>query len=681
MHIHKPLRAARAATLGAVTLAVTMVFGSGVAAAAAPTDPAGGANPVAPHFYNGNVSAIRGAGSDTTLFLMQRLSDLYTGAGLYGCTLNSSAGQTLYNSSDPASSSGNEEVYCQANQNIATTDVTDNWDRTEVYEGVDDIGGTPGAQQLCGSLTTPLPVDFARGTKPAPAIGGCPDVDTGYAKDGVPAIDYSLNPSTYGTSTFSGYDSVNGGNIGPVASGWLPGDPTGGPYNGTGLSDISNVDNGGGGDSTAYRLWCASDLATGPAARITDWGQLSNLGPNLEIVDVTTTSGSATASLTGTGPAPSFPSAIAAGQSVSGPGIPGGTTVSSVSGTGLILSQSATVSSSTATLTFNIGTVIAQDSGAPIGLPIRLIGVNTGSGIESTFAAFANSNVTGGGCASNMNAHSPGDPNPSTAPSPNSAHIALQNNSDQIDQFAQSDFPNPDYVDQAIEASTTIYIESNGVFNTSPYAGAVTINGNSSSGSKLSENGGILPTAANLLSDAYPTAITLRNIYRSDTVRASTAGFLNWICDGNVNFHKATDNSTGKNFDNEIGTDISTSFGFPRLTDESVAATVSTPADGIAAPNNECAATLPVSTIAGSATVSLSAGGNFPPDIVPAGNLPAPFNNVTVGGAGLPSGDYVLSGGGTPTLTLNAVATATASNVNVTFSGVPPVTALGNSQS
>jgi len=648
------------------------------AAAAGPADPPGGASPVAPHFYNGNVEAIRGAGSDTTLFLMQRLSDLYTGAGLYGCTLNSSAGQTLYNSSDPAASASNEEFFCQAGQNVATTDVTDNWSRTEVYEGVDDIGGTPGAQQLCSALPTPLPVDFARGTKPAPPIGACPDVDTGYAKDGVPAIDYSFNPSTYGTSTFSGYDSVNGGTIGPVASGWLPGDPTDGPYNGTALKDISDADNGGGAASTAYRLWCTPDTVTGPEAKISDWGQLTNLGPNLEIVDVTTTSGSATVTLSGTGPVSSFPLALTGGQGVSGSGIPGGTTVQSVSATSLQLSQAATATSTVATLTFAIGTALAADSGVPIGLPIRLIGVNAGSGIESVFASFANSGVGGGGCASNMNAHAPGDPNPTTAPSPNSAHIALQNSSDQIDQFAQSDFPSPDYVDQAIEASTTIYIESNGVFNTNPYAGEVTIDGSLYSGSKLTLNGGILPTTANLLSDAYPTAITLRNIYRADTVRASTAGFLNWICDGNVNFHKGTDNSTGRNYDTELATDITTASGFPRLTDESVAATVSTPADGIPAPNNECVATMPVTTTAGSTTVTLTSGGNFPPDITSAGSLPAPFTNVTVSGAGLPPGDYVVTGGGTSTLTLNSAATATGTGVSVVFNGVPPVTAVGD---
>ena len=98
MHKHKSrLRShlARAAAIGFAGLTASLVVGAGVASAATPPDPTGGANPVAPHFYNGNVEGIRDSGSDTTFFMMQRIGDLYTGAGLYGCTLNSSAGQTL----------------------------------------------------------------------------------------------------------------------------------------------------------------------------------------------------------------------------------------------------------------------------------------------------------------------------------------------------------------------------------------------------------------------------------------------------------------------------------------------------------------------------------------------------------------------------------------------------------
>ena len=266
----------------------------------------------------------------------------------------------------------------------------------------------------------------------------------------------------------------------------------------------------------------------------------------------------------------SFPSTVASGDAVSGSGIPSGTTISSVTGGTATLSNAAT---STATNNLRITTAgaLAVGQGAPIGISIRVMGINTAAGIESTFASFAESGVSGGGCSSNMNTNDASDPNPVTATGTNATpHIALQNNSDQVDEFAIGDFPSPDYVDQAIEAATTLLVESNGVVNTNPYAGAVTIDGTSFSGSKVEENGAS-PTTASLLQNTYPTAITLFNVFLTNTIRASTGGFLNWICDGNTNFSKGLDNSTGLNFDAELSTLISTTYGFPRLTDESAA--------------------------------------------------------------------------------------------------------------
>jgi hypothetical protein len=666
MHKHKSrLRShlARAAAIGFAGLTASLVVGAGVASAATPPDPTGGANPVAPHFYNGNVEGIRDSGSDTTFFMMQRIGDLYTGAGLYGCTLNSSAGQTLYNSSDPASTTANEEFFCASGANTSTTDTNDNWDRTEVTEGVDDVGSGAGQNQLCSALSTPLTVDFARSSKPSTGACGT-EVQTGYAKDGVPIVDYPINPDVYGTSTTAPYSSLNGGVVGDVAHGWLPGDNPAGPYSGTTLGNISNV---GGAASTAYRLWCATD-----STRITDWGQLTNLGPNIDLADVSESSGSPT--ITGLlGPS----SDLASGDAVSGSGIPSGTTVSSVSGSTLTLSNSATASG-TVDLTVTLSSALTAGNGYPIGIPIRIVGVNTASGTEATFASYAESGVSGGGCSSNMDTDAALDPNPVTATGDNStAHIALENNSDQLDLFAKGDFPNPDYVDQAIEVATSLYIESNGVINTNPYAGASTIDVTSYAAQKVEENGSS-PTTSSELTNSYPTARTLFNIYLSNTVRASTGGFLNWICDSNTNFSKGLDNSTGLNFDAEMGTLISTTFGFPRLTDESSAPATSTPADNIAAPNNTCAASLPVNTTSGSDTITL-ASGTFPPDIVNAGGLVG-GGNVGVTNADFPAGTTVVSGAGTGTLTLSANATATGTGVSTVFAGVPAVTSVANPQ-
>ena len=681
-------RMAQAATIAAAALSAATIIGAGVgvASAATPGDPTGGANPVAPHFYNGNVEGIRGTGSDTTFFMMQKISDLYTGAGLYGCTLNTGSGVTLYNSSDPTSSSANAESFCESGQNQSTTDINDNWDRTEVTEGVDDVGSGAGQAQLCGSTPSPLAVDFARSSKPAGTA--CSTLaQAGYAKDGVPIIDYPVDPNTYGTSTTAPYSSINGGVVGPVASGWLPGDPTAGPYTGTALADIDNTDNGGGNNSTAYRLWCASTPSGNPVtstSQITDWGALTNLGPNLLIYNASVSGTGVTISNTVDGV---FANTVAAGDAVSGAGVPSGTTVSSVSGNSLTLSNSAPTA--TENLRITTSGTLATGQGMPIGVPIRLMGVNTSSGTESTFALYANSGggTTSGNCASNMNPNAALDPNPVTKTGSNAtAHVALENDSDQIDQFAIGDFPSPDFVDQAIEVATTLYIESNGVFNTNPYSAAATINGTSYSGNKLEEDGSST-TTPNLLQNHYPTARTLFNIYRTDTIRASAAGFLNWICDSNTNFSKGLDNTSGLNFDGELTTVIGSVYGFPRLTDTTAAPAISTPADGQAAPNNSCAASLPVSSTSGSTSITLTGGGNFAADITNAGglaggnsSLSGSPNDVGIVSADFPAGTFVVSGAGTSTLTLSQAATATGTSESTVFTGVPAVTSVGSSQ-
>jgi hypothetical protein len=500
-------RLAVAGSAGLMAMIASLGAGVGVAAAA-PADPASG---VAPQFYNGKVNAIRNSGSDTTFFVMQKIDDLYTSAGLYGCTLNVGGETSLYNNSFLPSTSSNASDYCVSGGNIDTTDTADNWDRTEVTTGVDSVGSGAGQNQLCGAANSPFTVDFARSSKPPGTACGTL-VGTGYAKDAVPAVDFPVvNPSTFGTvASTSPYFSINGGSIGPVAQGWLPGNPVNGPYTGTAFTDVSNADNGGGANATSYRLWCATGTS-----RVTDWGQLTNL-------------------------------------SASGPG--------------------------------NGGVAKTVGNGAPVGVPIRIMGVNPSSGTEATFTGFING--AGTPACSTTNGNAANDPNPATAPTPNSPHVALENNTSQVGDFAASDFPG-DLASQAVEVATTLYYASNGVLNTVPFSGSATIGTSSFTASKITENE-ISPSTRFILGNNYPTARTLWNIYRSDNIKASTGGFLNWICDSNTSFQKAKDNSTGLNFDAEVTADIG-AFGFIRLSDTSASAAVSTPADGIAAPNTTCA--------------------------------------------------------------------------------------------
>jgi hypothetical protein len=647
------------ACAGAAALAMATVLSGGVASAASAPDPVGGNVPLPPHFYNGNVEGIRDSGSDTTFFLMQKIGDMYTAAGLYGCILNTGAGQTLYNSADPASSSANQQDFCQKSANVSTTDVADNWDRTEVTEGVDDVGSGAGQAQLCGTVNSPLTVDFARSSKPQG--GTCAgEQEYGYAKDGVPLVAFSttggtLNPGlTYGAvPAGSPYANVNGGVIGPVYQGWLPGNAIGGPFTGAPFTGVSNIDNGGGAGSTAYRIWCASGTT-----RITDVGQLTNLGPSLVANDVNTTNTSSTISLSFGG---TFSPQIAVGATVSGPGIQGGTTVSTNGGTTLTLSLPATANSTAPGVTLTIGITAAAPvgSGQPIGLPVRVQGVNSASGTEATFASYAESGVSGGGCASNLNTNAAGDPAVVGSP----AEIALENNATQLgggqNDFASGDFPG-DPADQAVEMDLDLYFESNGVYNTTPFATQSQIWSSGTPGTgtsatysviKLSENSKT-PTSATLLGNTYPTARTLFNI-ALPSLRSSVGGFINWICDSNVNFQKDVDKTTGKTFAAELNTLIGTTYGFPELTDVSGEPATGTPADNQPAPDDTCAAQSVVTTTATSANIVLSSGGDFPPSIV-AGTPVSGTSDVPSGTTvSVPESAQVLETGGSTTVTVD----------------------------
>ena len=611
-------RVAIAGTVGTASLMAAMGAGAGIAGAL-PSDPPGGNIPVAPSFNNGVVNQIRGTGSDTTFYMMQQISDLYTSAGLYGCTLNAGNEPILYNTGF-VSAPGNANSYCKANTNQTTTDTADNWNRTEVAMGVNNVGSTAGQKQLCGTVPSPLPVDFSRSSKPQG--GYCADLQQmGFAKDSVPAVDFQINPAALfpaGVTTAGVYSNVNGGQIGNVVQGWLPGDPTAGPVTGTALANVGNNDNTGGNTSTAYRLWCATTLGNSNTSRIADWGQLTNLGPNMRVPNVTlnTASATAAAAFPDASIAPNLSAAIVAGDVVTDITTPGniaaGTTVSSVSGDTITLSANAAGNASNDTLSV---AVVAQPAGSglgsPIGLQARIMGVNTSSGTEATWASFANSGVAGGGCASNTNTNAATGPNPATAVGDNAGqHISLENNVSQVTDFGAADWPG-DNAAQAVEAATTLYFISNGVYGSNPFAASGQVGGIGFSAVKTSVNG-LSPTGPRVLNNLYATSRTLFNIYRTGTVRASTGGFLNWVCDSQSAITKQKDNNSGKTFDAELGNIIG-SFGFIRLSDTStVASGGNTPADNVlgGGSNTDCASGLNGGATAGNGIPKITAVAN-----------------------------------------------------------------------
>jgi hypothetical protein len=106
-------RLAGAASLAVAVAAVTMTLGAG-AAFAAPGDPAGGATPVAPNFYNGNVESIRGSGSDTTI--LPRCRGSPTSTTRRACTAAPSTPELATHSTTRATRPrrpSNQESFCQ----------------------------------------------------------------------------------------------------------------------------------------------------------------------------------------------------------------------------------------------------------------------------------------------------------------------------------------------------------------------------------------------------------------------------------------------------------------------------------------------------------------------------------------------------------------------------------------
>jgi hypothetical protein len=415
-------------------------------------------------------------------------------------------------------------------------------------------------------------------------------------------------------------------------------------------------------------MWC---LAHGSPTSVGDWGQLTNLGPNIE-VNVTTVATSPTITIAASS-GTAFPATIAAGNAVTDPfatlGVTpfaaGTTTLGGGGGATINLSSGATVSG-TFTLTFATGAAkLAVGSGVPVGIPIRIQGVNSGSGTSFTFANFANGqNPTAGSpCTVStvlVNGNAANDPNTATAPPGNPIHIALENNAHQEELFSQADFPG-DTADQAIEEATTLYFMSNGVYSTNAFVGATTVGGTNFAANIIGENG-IFPGTPTEVNNSFPTARTLFNIVNSVTVRNSVAGFLNWTCDSNSVIQKQTDLNTGLNLDAEVANTISTQFGFARLSDSSTPAAVGTPADNVPAPNDSCVAQIP-STVAGDGvTITEQSGGNFPVDLI---------NGGSVLGSGVPPATTLTSPGGGANITLSAALPP--GNVTLEFTGVPGV--------
>ena len=659
---------AAASSLGSAALAATLILGvgtAGTASAAGPTVPAFptfGAYPawLPANFQVSNVN--HSEGSDTTLFMMQTISNLYSQAGLFpfSCQLTTDNTQCL----QPVNNSGN-------NPNNTQSDTVDNFAGTEELQGINDVGSGNGQGMLCGTVGTPVAttVDYARSSKPF-GVAGCAGKQLGYAKDSVPAVDFQFNidPQAYGsptgyltnvdpacTSSGAGfYPSFNNagtlvctafpaGGIGPVAAGWLPGDsftctPIGSPgtnCTGTPFTDVDNNAPATGAGSEAYRLWCQHGTSgTAGDSQITDWGQLTNL------------------------------SAAANG-----------------------------------------GTAQSAGNGAPIGVPIRIIGVNAASGTASTFNNFTKSGQGSGNCTGtgnfNENAASQGDPQNAQGPGPTNLEIALENDANQIGDFANADWGATDAADQAVDIATSIYYMGNGPYKTNPNSSVASLqvnpgvvtggNPTSFQSTELSGNH-VSVSIPHERTNTFPTSRTLFNIFRTDKVRASTAGFLNWLCDSSTDtsnpgvtgvIAKSTDHLNGGNFDTDLTNVINGQYGFSRnddVTPELSASQQLTSGNGVTNPNGSCEANLSI------APSGITLGSN---QITLTGTVPASVANgwsvtIPVGfSLALPASTTVQSvSGSVITLNNNVVAgTGGTAPSNIYFPGHPPVLAVTDANS
>ena len=634
--------------VGVVAVRASSLLGTGTQSSAftyGPTTPAFPTFGVYPEWLPANfqVSNVdHSEGSDTTLFAMQSVSDLYAQAGLFpfSCQLTTTDQDCLQPSGG-------------VNPNNTQSDPVDNFAATEELQGVNNVGSGNGQAELCGTgVPVATTVDYARSSKPNSA--SCASAQLGYAKDGVPAVDFqnNIDPHLYGTPSgydalvdpqcstagkFPSYSATNGAvtctafpssGIGPVAAGWLPGDSftcVPGTCSGTAFTD---VDSTGGQTSVAYRLWCAHGPSSTPdESQITDWGQLTN-----------------------------FTTAQGVGN------------------------------------------------GTPIGVPIRIIGVNAASGTASTFNNFAKAG-SGPNCTSstsnfNLNAASGPDPDASQGPAPANLETALENDASQIGDFASANWGPTDPADQATDIATSLYYMGNGAYNTNPNAPEAS----------LEVNSGLVPTTepstftasemalnqtpvsvANEISNAFPTARTLFNIYKTTAIRASTAGFLNWMCDTNPNpttpilggqVTKGTNHVDGGNFDKDLSNIIVGQYGFGRLTDATLelSATAQTTANGVVNPNASCDAQLSIASggiTAGSTTVTMTA--TVPSTVQPGWtvNIPSGYSVGTPTTARVPTDTIASISGNTITLTSPATTgTGSVAPSTLYFPGHPPILAI-----
>jgi hypothetical protein len=434
---------------------------------------------------------------------MAAIGSLWQSSSIYGCTLSSVDNRTCLNG---------------APDNTDATDEVDDWSRNEYVNGA-GIGTGGGIKELCGLTggnTGGLTVDIARGSRVAKSteVGGvCPNgpTDLQYADDSITGMVFPFTNRTALTCGLSGGTGC-ATQIGPVAAGWVPGDPLAGPYTRAAgaFTDISNTETSPGAgsiSSIARRLWCSTSTPNTSAdaapwtGRINDWGQLTD------------------------------------------PTVDNSVTLTQLNGDGT-------------TQTYH-PTLGQEGRGAPIAEPIYIPSVNVNSGTKTQWDSFI-------GCNGNNNAD---------------GNTLQENNAPQLQQvglrggtFTMGGANAPtatsctanDNICAGNLVVRSIYFMSYGVSVWKPYT---TFRGQRTTINSIAAGQGQEVSTCVLANGCVPLAThrNLHNFYNPQAVRASVAGFLNWICDTDLaKVHHGTDITSGKNYNDELGNLIGTQFFFPR---------------------------------------------------------------------------------------------------------------------
>lgn len=199
-------------------------------------------------------------------------------------------------------------------------------------------------------------------------------------------------------------------------------------------------------------------------------------------------------------------------------------------------------------------------SGAKIGAPIVIPALSTTASTYTNLAAVL-------GC----------DPNTNNT----DKRVAQENAAPLLADLAVADNPGTTtaaLVAQGNQMASTLYYLSYGFSQWRPFTATITQGARTTAANLLSvdnvtpstacaiPNSGACFTNANVAVAQITTARRLFLVVRTDRLRASTAGFLNWLCDtdpGTV--HHGRDHTTGQNYSAEVDYTINTQHLFPRV--------------------------------------------------------------------------------------------------------------------